>query len=623
MSSEKIIFDIAFIKSFPSINNNGNDETDNQMAQQILVAELIENENDAISSQSISNNVNENVDSIGDDITSSHSDQQGLNNSAIGYPVQQSLSVLLNHPYHKLSQEELNKFRLEDALHYLHSQLRCSGKPIFTSMANVFSDLYWQLIENFIYSMVKFGLSDCTIMICVSDENCMRLCNQSSFPCYDFRYDSFHKDIKVLPSALEQIGELKLYHIPKALRLGVDILMIDLDVGFLDNPLKLLDIINKSKGIDVLVQKDVSFVMNRTLVGWRTWYTVPMPNIGIFYCKGNFKAASMFDIAWKDYQSINKPIKHNPGKDQNKIVNALYISRKLYGLKWKYISSKSAVLLDKIYKFEDKTYELGGDAALKILNERGASAVHTTCYEQKTKVMGLKASNAFWNPSYYDPERPTLTKKLIYYSEQQLRNEIRSLIYLAIASNRSLIIPNILGNEELTRMDLYKGRALWPGFRVAFFMNKFNYPIDILEPSFYWRIQRDYSQNNNNYINNNNPKPHILSFSNKKKLIEIENLLLSSDVLNQKRIVLHFHNNYINDNKVVSEIESQLMDWAADSVGSYDSYAIETDRYFEMPGLKKSMKNKDLANNIIQNVRLCKDIFEPKMGNRSCFDKCD
>jgi len=61
--------------------------------------------------------------------------------------------------------------------------------------------------------------------------------------------------------------------------------------------------------------------------------------------------------------------------------------------------------LDKIYKFENKTYELGGEAAQAVMNstlvktrgrrkkipERGSAvAAHTTCYEQKAKVMGLK-----------------------------------------------------------------------------------------------------------------------------------------------------------------------------------------------------------------------------------------
>ena len=64
--------------------------------------------------------------------------------------------------------------------------------------------------------------------------------------------------------------------------------------------------------------------------------------------------------------------------------------RSTQGLKWGYFSSDSAQLLDKIYKFEDKTFELGGEAALKIFEKKNVLAVHTTCYEQKSKVMGLK-----------------------------------------------------------------------------------------------------------------------------------------------------------------------------------------------------------------------------------------
>jgi hypothetical protein len=53
--------------------------------------------------------------------------------------------VLLNHPLHKLSATEKATLALEDQMVYLHSQPECQGLPIFTSMANVFSDLYWQL----------------------------------------------------------------------------------------------------------------------------------------------------------------------------------------------------------------------------------------------------------------------------------------------------------------------------------------------------------------------------------------------------------------------------------------------------------------------------------------------
>ena len=64
--------------------------------------------------------------------------------------------------------------------------------------------------------------------------------------------------------------------------------------------------------------------------------------------------------------------------------------RYTHGLKWDYFPSDSAQLLDKVYKFEDKTFELGGEAALKTFKTKNVIAVHTTCYEQKSKVMGLK-----------------------------------------------------------------------------------------------------------------------------------------------------------------------------------------------------------------------------------------
>ena len=48
-------------------------------------------------------------------------------------------------------------------------------------------------------------------------------------------------------------------------------------------------------------------------------------------------------------------------------------------------------LCDKVSKLQHlSVYELGGEAADRVLADKGVSAVHTTCYEQKTKVMGLK-----------------------------------------------------------------------------------------------------------------------------------------------------------------------------------------------------------------------------------------
>ena len=49
----------------------------------------------------------------------------------------------------------------------------CMHKPLFLTIANVGSRLYWKLIENFFYTMEKFGHLDCAVLICVSGNWCM------------------------------------------------------------------------------------------------------------------------------------------------------------------------------------------------------------------------------------------------------------------------------------------------------------------------------------------------------------------------------------------------------------------------------------------------------------------
>jgi len=51
----------------------------------------------------------------------------------------------------------------------------------------------------------------------------------------------------------------------------------------------------------VVGQQDISFIMNRTVVGWKNWWIVPMPNIGLFLCKGNKRTVAMFERAWRAY----------------------------------------------------------------------------------------------------------------------------------------------------------------------------------------------------------------------------------------------------------------------------------------------------------------------------------
>ena len=241
---------------------------------------------------------------------------------------------------------------------------------------------------------------------------------------------------------------------------------------------------------------------------------------------------------------------------------------------------------------------------------------------------------------------------MIYQSEKQLQNELRSLVYLAISTRRSLIIPNVLGRDKMDTVNLFENRlALWPGFRVLYIKRaeeqyknkklwgmttsatsiayKMSLDISVLEPAYYWRIERDYSTDI--------PKPHIVSL-NSNSVHEIEQNLLSPDIHSLPRIVLNIQT--IGSKKKQQQqqqqgqqqqhqqdIQQELENWADHSVSSFESYAIASKHYAAISGLntgvfRYNVLNASLANAIIERVRPCARIFNRIYGNRSCFDKC-
>ena len=48
------------------------------------------------------------------------------------------------------------------------SQTECNHKPLFLTIAHIKTRLYWQLVENFFYTMDKFGHRKCASLICIS-----------------------------------------------------------------------------------------------------------------------------------------------------------------------------------------------------------------------------------------------------------------------------------------------------------------------------------------------------------------------------------------------------------------------------------------------------------------------
>lgn len=319
----------------------------------------------------------------------------------------------------------------------------------------------------------------------------------------------------------------------------------------------------------------------------------------------------VFDYAWKSYQKVPIYDRMNPGKDQNCVLDAMRKARAFNGLKYAYLHNLSAVLVDKMH-FANRTIELGGMAAVELMSSgpTGAFAGHTTCYEHYTKVMGLKAVNAFWNPLYYDPNRRTITKQLIYTDALALLDEVRSLIWLAIATNRSLILPNILGPDAMyNSIGGYKKKTLWPGFRVLKIKTELNLLTSVLEPSFYWRVDRDYGLP---------PEPKIIYFDPKVHTIEdVRRLLLAADH-RYSRIVLQvatlpkFMTEHATRNikdvaadkskdiqvlsnskktelrNLMKEIEESTLRWAKDSVGVFSGYYFqEITKYYPLMSVKQ------------------------------------
>ena len=135
---------------------------------------------------------------------------------------------------------------------------------------------------------------------------------------------------------------------------GVDVFMLDLDVGFLASPKDVIRLFYDTPRIDIFVEEDYIFIMNRKLwltEGVKNWFTDMLPNIGLFLCRGNEKVAKVFDIAWEQYQTMEDDVqKKNPGKDQNHVLEGMRRGRVEWDLRYAYFPNYSAPLLDKMVR---------------------------------------------------------------------------------------------------------------------------------------------------------------------------------------------------------------------------------------------------------------------------------
>ena len=199
----------------------------------------------------------------------------------------------------------------------------CRDKPVFMTMAKVKTALYWDLIENFLGAMSKFSLGDCALMICISDERCLSLCAAHGLSCFDYRHS--HPAVSsssAAVSAMEEVATVKLLHAGIALEMGAHIFLLDLDVGFLRDPMLLCDGFFDNPLEHVRSQMDVGYSHYKHN---NEMYTHPRPNFGAFLVKSHKMAVMAFRRAWQTYQKSTDEKKQRVATDQNALGEELVI----------------------------------------------------------------------------------------------------------------------------------------------------------------------------------------------------------------------------------------------------------------------------------------------------------
>lgn len=113
------------------------------------------------------------------------------------------------------------------------------------------------------------------------------------------------------------IAILKLRVLQDVLKKGISIFVVDLDVGFLHNPITTIqNTLKISPEIEVLLQKDITFSMAQAPHLYLTWTTSRVLNIGIMFTKSSPNTILAYDKAWNDYWSSTSFRRGQPGFDQ-------------------------------------------------------------------------------------------------------------------------------------------------------------------------------------------------------------------------------------------------------------------------------------------------------------------
>lgn len=96
--------------------------------------------------------------------------------------IQNNNNNVFSHPLFDFNQN----LQLDEVLYKMYQRNECKNLPIFVTMAKIGSPIYAQLVENFHYTMMKYNLFECSLLICLDDPKCLDFCSKFSFPCYNY-----------------------------------------------------------------------------------------------------------------------------------------------------------------------------------------------------------------------------------------------------------------------------------------------------------------------------------------------------------------------------------------------------------------------------------------------------
>ena len=159
---------------------------------------------------------------------------------------------------------------------------------------------------------------------------------------------------------------------------------------------------------------------------------------------------------------------------------------------------------------------------------------------------------------------------------------------------------------------------MWPGFRVTFLKStkgKNELKVQILEPAYYWRIQRDYDPI---------PVPNFVYYKKDDNLIRVKERM--ERIKDQPRVVLMSDLPVYENTALRHRAEEELRVWANDSVGLFpQSYSVLQPLYQQLPSVKgiRAVKDVQLVEEVLKNMRNCNNVFGKTMGSRTCFQVCD